>query len=248
MVVFEVVEDAGARPVVDELGALVEERGVVLVGLDDEERRFAEPRADAEVERHTADEEAGRKPCVLEDPREHAARRGLAVRARDREHPTLAQHLAREPLGPRCVRDAAFEQRLDHRHAARHDIADHHHIRRRVELRGVETGHDVDAERLELRAHRRIDVAVGPGDAMTGGARDGRDAAHEGAADAEDVQVHGAMDGQAGAAAAPGGGGTRPMKSAMAPMRNSPASTSKAQRNTGCSMASARMRDSTMSR
>ena len=38
VVEFEVVEDRGARPVVHELGALVEERGVVLVGLDHEER------------------------------------------------------------------------------------------------------------------------------------------------------------------------------------------------------------------
>ncbi len=45
----------------------------------------------------------------------------------------------------------------------------------------------LDAERFELRAHRRIDVAVGAGDAMAGGLRDGRDAAHERAADAEDM-------------------------------------------------------------
>ena len=36
VVVLEVVQDRGARPVVHELGALVEERRVVLVGLDHE--------------------------------------------------------------------------------------------------------------------------------------------------------------------------------------------------------------------
>jgi len=35
---FQIIEDGGARPVVDEFGALVEKRGVVLVGFDDEER------------------------------------------------------------------------------------------------------------------------------------------------------------------------------------------------------------------
>jgi hypothetical protein len=41
VVVLEVVQHRRARPVVDELGALVEERRVVLVGLD--RRRSATP-------------------------------------------------------------------------------------------------------------------------------------------------------------------------------------------------------------
>ena len=40
VVELEVVEDRGARPVVDELAALVEEGGVVLVGLDHERRAW----------------------------------------------------------------------------------------------------------------------------------------------------------------------------------------------------------------
>ena len=51
VVELEVVEDQGARAVVNELRALVEERGVVLVGLDHEESPGAKPRADAEVGR-----------------------------------------------------------------------------------------------------------------------------------------------------------------------------------------------------
>jgi hypothetical protein len=38
VVVLQVVEHGGARPVMHELGALVEEGGVVFVRLDDEER------------------------------------------------------------------------------------------------------------------------------------------------------------------------------------------------------------------
>jgi hypothetical protein len=50
-----------------------------------------------------------------------------------------------------------------------------------------------DALLLELGAHRRIDIGIATGDAMPGGAREQRDAAHEGAADAEDVDMHEAV-------------------------------------------------------
>src|SRR5690606_8619267 len=49
---------------------------------------------------------------------------------------------------------------------------------------------ELDAEAFELRAHGRIDVRVGARDAMARRLRDRGDAAHEGAADAEDVYVH----------------------------------------------------------
>ena len=45
-----------------------------------------------------------------------------------------------------------------------------------------------DAERFELRRHRRIDVRVGAFDVVAELARERRDAAHERAADAEDVK------------------------------------------------------------
>ena len=101
------------------------------------------------------------------------------------------QHLARQPFRAGDVRNVAFEQRLDDGQPARHHVADHHHVRRGLELRGLEPLRDLDAERLELRAHGRIDVAIGAGDAMPGGLGDGGDAAHERAADTEDVKVHG---------------------------------------------------------
>src|SRR3546814_15843675 len=50
--------------------------------------------------------------------------------------------------------------------------------------------HERDAERFELRRHRRPGIGVGTGDRMTGFARDRRDAGHEGAADAEDMDAH----------------------------------------------------------
>ncbi len=61
---------------------------------------------------------------------------------------------------------------------------------RGLELLGVEAFDELDAERRELRAHRRIDVAVRAGDPVARGLGDGGDAAHESAADAEDMDVH----------------------------------------------------------
>ena len=51
---------------------------------------------------------------------------------------------------------------------------------------------------------RRIDVLVGACDLVARRARDGRDAAHESATDAKDVNVH--AESQVGASAASGGG------------------------------------------
>jgi len=63
---LEVVEDGCARPVMNELGALVEERRIVFVGFDDEERRFAQACRDTEVLRHAADQETRRAAGAFE--------------------------------------------------------------------------------------------------------------------------------------------------------------------------------------
>ena len=190
MVILEVVESQRARMVVHELRAFVEERRVVLIRLDDEVRSRTEARAHAEVRRHATDEKSGVAAGVLQDPRQERGGRGLAVGAGDREHPASFQHLARQPLRPRGIRQAELEQRFDHRLAARHHVADQHHVRGRRELRGVEAFGHRDAERLQLRAHGRVDIAIRAADAEARGAGQGGDAAHERAADAEDMNVH----------------------------------------------------------
>ena len=102
---LEIVEDQRARAVVDELGALVEERGVVFIGFDDEELAPAEARADRKISGHAADEEPGIEPGVFEDPRQHARGGGLAMRACDAEHVHVAQHFARQPFRSRRCRE-----------------------------------------------------------------------------------------------------------------------------------------------
>ena len=189
VVELDVVDDQRARPVVHELGALVEERRVVLVGLDDEVLRAAEPRRDAEVARDAADQESGLQARVLENPREHARRRGLAVRSGHREHPFVAQHVLGEPLRPRRIGAAGVQQRFDDGFAARQRIADDDALDAGIDRRLVALD-ELDAEARELRAHRRVDVLIGARDVVAGFFRDGRDAAHERAADAEDMDAH----------------------------------------------------------
>ena len=73
VVELEVVEDRRARPVVHELRALVEERRVVLVGLDDEIACEPPSRAEMPKLRGTPPiRKPGLEARVLEDPREHA--------------------------------------------------------------------------------------------------------------------------------------------------------------------------------
>src|SRR5579862_1039444 len=166
VVELEIVERERAGTVVHELRALVEECGVVFIRLDHEKGRLPKSRAGAEILRYATDQEAGRKAGMLEYPREHRAGGGLAVRTGNGEYPAVLQDMAGQPFRARNVGQAAIEHRLDHGHAASHDVADDDHIRPRLELRRLEALHQLDAERLELRAHRRIDVSVRTGNAM----------------------------------------------------------------------------------
>src|SRR5690606_20389471 len=105
VVVFEVVEDRDARPVMHELRALVEERGVVLVGLHDEwcrrislllpekaaretgrGRRPVQPCRHPEVSRHAADQESRPQTRGIEQMRQETAGGGLAVGAGDGQY------------------------------------------------------------------------------------------------------------------------------------------------------------------
>src|SRR5688500_3578211 len=79
---------------------------------------------------------------------------------------------------------------LDDRMTAAHDIADDRDVGRRVELRRIVALDELDAERRQLSAHRRIDVLVRAGNPMSGGAGQCRQSSHESAADAKNVDVH----------------------------------------------------------
>src|SRR5690606_33157029 len=132
-------------------------------------------------------------PGVLQDPGEHARRGRLAVGAGDGHDVPPVKHVARQPLRPGAVRQAALEHGLHCRVAARHRVPDHDAVGCGLELVLREALGHVDAQAAELGAHRRVDVLVAAGDPVAGCGREGRDAAHERPADAEYVQVHAAV-------------------------------------------------------
>ena len=157
VVELEVVEDRRARPVVDELRALVEERRVVLVGLDHEERAVASAAPTRRSRRGTPPiRKPGSRPASLEDVREHRRGRRLAVRAGDREHPLVrAAPARRATAAPTCSagRDRGSPPSADCRARRRcRRRTRRQSLRDAVELRRVEALGQRDAERLELRA------------------------------------------------------------------------------------------------
>ena len=107
-----------------------------------------------------------------------------------RQHPTTAQYVFGQPLGPRHIGIAGVQDGFHQRVAPRHDVADHVKIGPKLALRGVEAFDQVDPERAQLIAHGGIDVGVAAGHPQAGLTCDGREPAHEGAADSKNVDMH----------------------------------------------------------
>jgi hypothetical protein len=94
-----------------------------------------------------------------------------------------AQHVVSQPLRPGLIRNAAIKHRFDSGIAAAYNVANHDAIGRRIELLRIESFMNTDAEIFQLPTHRRIDVVIASGYAMSGRACQCGDATHEGAAD-----------------------------------------------------------------
>ncbi len=219
VVVLEVVEDGHARAVVHELAALVEERGVVFVGLDHERvagsgrqvraiglgmdsaratlprrRQCAQPRRHPEILGHPADQETRLASACLQQVRQHGAGGGLAVGPGHRQGLAPGQHRLGQPLRAGHVRAARVQHRLHRRVAARERIADHHLVAVGRDVAGQVTLGQGDAQHFQLGGHGRIDRQVAAFDLVAPLARQRRHATHEGAADAEDMEfAHGAI-------------------------------------------------------
>ena len=191
VVELDVADDRHVRQVVDELRPLVEEGAVVLVALDHEVRAAAQPVAAPEVHRHAADQERRVEPGLVEQEGEQAGRRRLAVRAGHDQRRAAAAGTPR-PASAGQAREAlpALEHDLDLRVAPRERVADHHEVgvRGHVGL-GVRRA-DRDAERLELRGHRRVDVLVGARHLVALLAQQPGERGHGGAADGRQVDLH----------------------------------------------------------
>ena len=159
MVELKVVDDHRLGQVVDELAALVEKRGVVLVALEHTPFAVGEPRALAKVVRDAADEKTGVESVVLEQPGEEGGGGGLAVRAANHERVFAAQELVFEQFRQGTVRQLVLERVLGLRVAARDGVANHDKIRLVREVGHVERPR-LDSARLEERRHRRVNALI----------------------------------------------------------------------------------------
>ncbi len=198
VIVLDGGEDHGLRPVVQELGAAVEIGRVVLVALDDESPPRAAMEARAEIDRHAAHQEAGIPPAGGVDPGGHRRRRGLAVRPGDHQRRAVGEEEAGQRRGHRQALETEPFRFDRFGIVAAHGVAHHHEIRARRKMRRVETGPGDDAGLLEQVAHRRIERAVGAGDAMALGLQKAGERRHSGAADGDQVEMKRAL-GQRGA-------------------------------------------------
>jgi hypothetical protein len=157
---LQVVDDQGPRAVVDELAALVEKGRVVLVRLDDE---IGAARRAARTGRSPAARRRSGSPAPAPHPptSRRACSRCWSCRG-CRPPPARADRAADAPpatAAPRR-RAAGVEHVLHRGNAALHRVADHHHVRRRLQVRRLVALHQLDAGGLQLRAHGRIDVGI----------------------------------------------------------------------------------------
>ena len=188
---FQIVQHRGARAVMDKLGTLVEKRGVVFVGFNHKKWAIRKARGDAEILRNATDQKSRIELRIFEYPRQHRRSGGFAVRAGHRQHPFATQHIFCQPLWPGGVGEVALKYCFDQRIAAGDDIADHKNIRIQIQLRCVPAFDQLDPERAQLIGHGRIDIGVAAGDAMPRSTRNGGNATHEGAANAQNMKMHG---------------------------------------------------------
>ena len=206
---LEVVEQRRAGTVVHEFAALVEEGGVVFVGFDDEQgaRRErgagAQPGRDTEIQRHPAHQKTRLQASGLQNPAQHGRGGGFAVGACHRQHMTRLcgrmQHMLGQPLRTAGVGRTRLQNRLHQgklgltlrRARPRHHVADHEQVGLQGHLVLAKAFDQVDAQGAQLVAHGRVDPCVAACDPMTRFACQGGHAAHEGAANPQNMNVHG---------------------------------------------------------
>ena len=163
---FQIIENDGARAVMNKLAALVEEGGVVFVRFHHKKRCLTEAGRHPKIAGHTTNQVAGVEPGVLQNPRQHGAGGGLAVGAGHRQHPTTGQNHILQQLGAGGIGQAPIQHGFHGWIASAQGIADHHQIRRRFQLRRIITLGQFDARRFQLVTHGRIDVLVTTGNTM----------------------------------------------------------------------------------
>ena len=191
MIVFEIIENRDPRTVVHEFAPLVAEGRVVFVRFNDEGSgrvsefgRFFTPAGEP------PDEVARVQARFLQNPGEHRRGRGLPVRAGNGEHLAALEDVFAHPLRARGIGEPRIENGFEERIPAGNGISHDPEVGRKLKLLSAVALGNFDSVRGKRVAHRRVNILVAPGDAVACCARELRDAAHEGAADAENMNMH----------------------------------------------------------
>jgi hypothetical protein len=112
------------------------------------------------------------------------------MRARHGKDPAITQHVFRQPLRPGTIGKIAIEDFLHQRRTATDDITDNKNICTDISLFRSEALNQLNAHVFQLGTHRWINVGIAPGHLVAGFTRQCGNAAHKGATDAENVNMH----------------------------------------------------------
>lgn len=110
--------------------------------------------------------------------------------AGDAEYPAALQHVLGQPLRAGNIRQAFVEDGFEQWIAARNSIADYKNVGVERQLSGIEAFDQFDSGTAQLIAHRGVNVGIAAGYLVAGIHRQLGDTAHEGAADAQNMNVH----------------------------------------------------------
>ena len=189
VVEFNVVDDHQFREVVQEFGAFVEKRRVVLVSLQHGKIGIRKTAAAAKIAGNAADHEAGVQPGILHQPCQHGCGGGFSVGACYHIVALAAQEVFLHRLREGKVTQAPLKHGFHFLIAAAHGIADDDDVRIRRDVGSLVAFKQGDAFLLQKSGHGGIDVGVGTGDGKAAAGHGGGYRAHGGAADAEKVEM-----------------------------------------------------------
>ena len=119
----------------NKLGALVEERRVVFVCLDDKILAATQPGRQTKVGRHPTNQEAWLKTRMFKNPCQHAGSACLPMSPCHRQHPAILEHMSTQPFRARGIGQPVIQHGFYHRLASGERIADDDLARDRVQLR-----------------------------------------------------------------------------------------------------------------
>src|SRR5258706_4795181 len=162
MIKLYIVQNRQPGPVVDHLGTLVEEGGIVFISFDHEIGLCSQPGRYAKVDRNAADEEPRVESRILQNPGNHGGSRRFSMCPRYGEHAPAGQSIFSDPLRAGNIAVASIEYGLHQRVAPAHDIPDYPHVRIQSRLIGTVPHGQLDALRFELCAHRRVRNGAAP--------------------------------------------------------------------------------------